>query len=113
MFAILFDKKQGLEIQIAFILSCLLMAAFFVAPALMSITMGGLLIIGLLGIKLFWNELKSNKTLMIVSVLSALLLLVHLNGWFISENFQEGQRKFFLKLSTSYFIFRIIVYYRL
>lgn len=98
MFAILFDKKQGLEIQIAFILSCLLMAAFFVAPALMSITMGGLLIIGLLGIKLFWNELKSNKTLMIVSVLSALLLLVHLNGWFISENFQEGQRKFFLKL---------------
>src|SRR5690606_17650986 len=98
MFANIFDKKQGLEVHVAFILSCLLMAAFFVAPALMSISIGGLLLIGILGIKLFWKEIKSDKFLLFVSVLSALILLFHLCGWMISDNFSEGQRKFFLKL---------------
>ncbi|MCO6494577.1 MAG: O-antigen ligase family protein [Bacteroidetes bacterium] len=106
------DNKQGIEIQIAFVLSCLLMAAFFVSPALMSISMGGILLVGIIHVKSLSEIIKSDKRLKILTLLFILFLVFHLFGLFLSDNFQEGQRKFFLKLPFLLSPFIWIVFFK-
>lgn len=98
MLTLFSDRKQGLEIQTAFFLSCLLMAALFVSPALMSISMGGILLLGIVGVKFLLNEYRNNRYIKILTLLFVGLLLFHLTGWLLSDNMQEGQRKLLLKL---------------
>lgn len=93
-----FDTKQGFPVQIAFLLSCLLMAAFFVSPALMSIAMSGILLVGIFSYRSFTAIIKADVVLKRLSLLFVVLLLFHIAAWLLSDNMQEGQRKFFLKL---------------
>jgi O-antigen ligase len=79
------------------IISCLLMAAFFISPALMSISLASLLLIGLVSFSKNTLSLddKSLKPLLFASIAYFLILLISM---FISNNEVEAQRKFILKL---------------
>lgn len=79
------------------IVSCLLMAAFFISPALMSISIAILLLFGMLSLSknTFSANEKSLKPLIYASISYFIILLISM---LISENQEEAQRKLILKL---------------
>lgn len=78
------------------ILGCLILTAFFVSPALLSIAMALLLIVGILT----WASDGSawHYTLKVIMFLCLALLLLHAFSWGFSQNLAEAQRKFLVKL---------------
>jgi O-antigen ligase len=83
--------------SIVTIISCLLMAAFFISPALMSISLASLLLIGMVSFSKYTllMEDKSLKPIVFASIAYFVILLISM---FISDNQAEAHRKFILKL---------------
>jgi len=80
-----------------FAISCLLMIAFFVAPAIMSITIVALLAIGAVFIQDVIRLFRDKKTLAIMISSLVLLQLLHLYSVSYSVNQAEAWRKLLLK----------------
>lgn len=89
---------NSLYTTLTFIGSCLLMAAFFVSPALMSIAMGVLLLVGLFHINK-WKKWSSQFPIFksLVWVMTV-FLIAHITSAFLSDNQSEAMRKLSLKL---------------
>jgi O-antigen ligase len=95
--------------NIIFILSCLLMAAFFVSPALISISFGIIIGLGIVSLNSFKEKFKTESLFKIVTLLFLFFIAIHVMGILLSENLDEALRKFALKIPFLLLPFAIVI----